>query len=652
LPNFVHTVDPKRAVFLFAGLGYAYLLVLVLLLAGVTIFLFLLDVYAPATFVGMSLALFIFALFIRVSVPEGYELTAEEAPELFRLISQIGSALAAPKPHKVILTGDINAAVVDLPRFALFGSRRWLIIGLPLLHLLSQDEVRALLAHEFAHFSRRHGRLQLWPIRLRATWEFLATNAKQSGLWISPLIVPFYHWYEPRLQRRVQELSRRHEFESDRMAGDIAGGEAAGAGLLRISLAAEYESRVVAKDLLHGTVESPEPPADGLSRTMSGLREYRRHPQLHETLRAMLSEEATAEDTHPSLRDRLHALGCSRLVDLDQSQVANFLAEQTPAIASLLSPSVVSRIEEHLNHAWATEKRSDWVDLHTAATVGASDVSSSEVKWARAKWAASCSQAEVAIPIVRDLLQHEPEHGLGRSLLGSLLINSFDVAHQEEGRQLLEAALQADARYAQHAAASLKRHYLKLGRKDEIARITKRELVLQRQLLNTLAERSELKYRDRIRSVRASRATVEHLQQLLQRHPEIGAAWLVEKKTRALMDTPAHFLIFSVKEPWLTLRSGKSAKLAETILEDLAMVSIADIVVVPMDARPRSPMERRLRRLTGAQIYPVQEIDPTQIAAGWSKASLVRGFLHHTPEYLVFILSIVIVLLISWLVSS
>jgi len=111
---------------------------------------------------GTPLLLTLRALAVDVPAPEGIELTREGAPELFAAIGRIDAAVRGPSLAAVVLTDDLNAGVATVPRFlSFFGSRNYLVVGLPLLQAVRPDEFDAVLAHEFAHLSRRHGRLSL-----------------------------------------------------------------------------------------------------------------------------------------------------------------------------------------------------------------------------------------------------------------------------------------------------------------------------------------------------------------------------------------------------------------------------------------------------------------------------------------------------------
>jgi Zn-dependent protease with chaperone function len=67
---------------------------------------------------------------------------------------------------------------------------------------LPEDEFHAVLAHEFAHFSRAHGRTGNWLYRMRRSWENVAASlAGQEGLFVRPFGL-FFNWFLPRSFRR------------------------------------------------------------------------------------------------------------------------------------------------------------------------------------------------------------------------------------------------------------------------------------------------------------------------------------------------------------------------------------------------------------------------------------------------------------------
>lgn len=90
--------------------------------------------------------------------------TPEEQPALFEFLNRLADETGAPRPHKVFLAPDVNAAVFyDVSALNLFfPSRKNLRIGLGLVNALSLSELKAVLAHEFGHFGQRAMAVGSW----------------------------------------------------------------------------------------------------------------------------------------------------------------------------------------------------------------------------------------------------------------------------------------------------------------------------------------------------------------------------------------------------------------------------------------------------------------------------------------------------------
>ena len=105
------------------------------------------------------LALFMLkALFFRSrsSTARTLEIDAATEPRLFSFLHRIADQAGAPRPHRVFLSGRVNAGVFyDISILNLiFPSKKNLDIGLGLVNVLTLGEVRAVLAHEFGHFAQ------------------------------------------------------------------------------------------------------------------------------------------------------------------------------------------------------------------------------------------------------------------------------------------------------------------------------------------------------------------------------------------------------------------------------------------------------------------------------------------------------------------
>ena len=149
--------------------AFSYLLTLSLAVACVYFPYLLLT--QTVVFALQALALLIGGLAIGVTLlaslvprrdqfkPPGPLLTAASQPRLFAEIERLAAALGEPMPQAVYLAPDVNAGVAQRGGILGFGGRRIMLLGLPLLHVLSVSEFRAVLAHEFGQMPTSTRRL-------------------------------------------------------------------------------------------------------------------------------------------------------------------------------------------------------------------------------------------------------------------------------------------------------------------------------------------------------------------------------------------------------------------------------------------------------------------------------------------------------------
>jgi Zn-dependent protease with chaperone function len=112
---------------------------------------------APLLLLLAFLASGLFAIRRRSYGPAARELTAADEPVLFAFLHRVADEAGAPRPHRVFLVPDVTAAVAyDVAIWNLVvPTRKNLLLGLGLVNALTLDELKAVLAHEFGHFSQR-----------------------------------------------------------------------------------------------------------------------------------------------------------------------------------------------------------------------------------------------------------------------------------------------------------------------------------------------------------------------------------------------------------------------------------------------------------------------------------------------------------------
>ncbi|WP_229898985.1 M48 family metallopeptidase, partial [Streptomyces capoamus] len=169
------TLRALRALVLLLGF---YLLSLVLLaaLVGIDILVFSWG-HGPLTvkagFITVLLALPVVRGMLMLRTPKGEDgpgipVTEADEPRLWALVRELAAAAGTRAPDRILLTGEVNAAVSENPRLlGLFAGRRTLHLGVPLLIGLTEAQLRSVLAHEFGHFTGGDTRLSVLVVRGR-----------------------------------------------------------------------------------------------------------------------------------------------------------------------------------------------------------------------------------------------------------------------------------------------------------------------------------------------------------------------------------------------------------------------------------------------------------------------------------------------------
>jgi heat shock protein HtpX len=186
------------------------------LIAGLVAILFIPDV--PGRVIGFCV---FGAILIAISIvprpsrfaPPGPLLNPAGQPRLFATLEEVARAVGEPMPAEVYITPEMNAGVLQR------GRRRVMVLGLPLMQIMSVSQMRAVLAHEFGHYHSGDTRLGPWVYRTRETIErTLRTVSRQGAL----LQLPFL-WYGRLFLRVSQGVSRQQEFAADQLAARTVG---------------------------------------------------------------------------------------------------------------------------------------------------------------------------------------------------------------------------------------------------------------------------------------------------------------------------------------------------------------------------------------------------------------------------------------------
>lgn len=186
------------------------------------------------------------------------EIQREEYPELFNFIEEIATEAKVKSPKKIYLSRDVNAAVFYNSSFwsMFFPVRKNLQIGVGLINTVTEQELKAIIAHEFGHFSQRSMSVGSYVYNVNEViFNMLYDNnsfdqniqawANISGYFsifviIAVKLIQGIQWILQKMYGlvniRYMTLSREMEFHADEVAANIAGSKPLIDSLLRLEL--------------------------------------------------------------------------------------------------------------------------------------------------------------------------------------------------------------------------------------------------------------------------------------------------------------------------------------------------------------------------------------------------------------------------------
>ena len=456
-----------------ALLGYGYIAgVLTLLLVTVAL-LALLAVQRSGAMVALKLGIVLVpliwavvrAMAVRLEAPGGKEIFRGEAPELFACIDEVRARAGAPKAHKVLVTDHFNAAVVQHPRLGIFGwPRNYLILGLPLMQALDLQEFRAVLGHEFGHLSGAHGKFGAWIYRLRSGWGRLTYALEQDDHWGKVLFVPFFKWYAPAFSALSFVQARRQEYEADQVAAAVVDVRTAGEALVRVHLQGRFLKRNYWRTVLQEADTKAEPEAHPYAMLGTAFAEQRPEHEARDTLEVALKRRTGCDDTHPSLSDRLRALGTTASVPGPI---------KVTAADALLGP-LAEQLASEFDAQWRQSVTAWWQGRHQYAIasrtkLAALSSSTEELciddAFSRAELTEELGDEAAAREQLEALAARAPDHVGTQFALGRLRLADDD----ESGIELLRKAMRLDPG-AEQAACTLIVEYLQRHGRNEEAR--------------------------------------------------------------------------------------------------------------------------------------------------------------------------------------
>jgi hypothetical protein len=435
--------------------------------------------------------LFLRSIWVRVPPPTGLTLPEKEPTlTMMKIAHEVAGAIRGPKVQEILWTDGFSVSIGAVPRVSLLGGplRYYLQVGLPVLHMLSPEQLRAHLAYELGLFAGAHGRFRSWLGGYWFSWSPLLSALTSRGRWGSWLFSRFFAWYVPFFLAQTNDADRFHTYEADRCGADVTSAEVMAEVLLLFEYAPYVEDMAWDEDQEKANEES-----GSYTYIADLLRRQWPESAKERWMDHVLEQTTKRHQLRPALKDRLAALGQTVHVPapIAQSAAEAYLGEHLPAVNERLVQDVQERMAP------------DFVAL------------------------------DGPVPT---------EYELG---------TQAQREDREECVALLERAMELEPNLTVPACAQLATYYLRQGDVVIANRYSRRSTQHERLYDKAIAERSQVSFIESFLPHDLSESEVQQLRTELARHKEVKAAYLVRKEVTYVPEKPVHALGLILDRGWL-----------------------------------------------------------------------------------------------------
>jgi Zn-dependent protease with chaperone function len=330
-------------------------IILVLLIVVVVglVYLFLMIGRIPIQFtvmliVGSCISIYgmVRSLLVKVKYADpGRELEEKEAPGLFKLTREVAETMGTRPIDEIRITATTDLAVYERGTWKERlhdDAERILILGTGIIKDFKQDDFRAVLAHEYGHFSHRDTAGGDIALRVRNDIHkyFYALYTAGQNVWWN-IAFQFLRLYNFIFRRISHGATRLQEVLADRVSAQTYGEAAFRDGLT-------YVIRREIEFTRYANLEIEE--AKKISRPFNNLYELTGNSEneIEEELKKALSQATTEDDTHPGPADRfryIKGIGTSRIPEGDTFLRDLFL--NWDSLTAEMTTSIENRVKDN-----------------------------------------------------------------------------------------------------------------------------------------------------------------------------------------------------------------------------------------------------------------------------------------------------------------
>jgi len=432
----------------------------------------------------------------------------------------------------------------------------------------------------------------------------LLQRLEEEGRTGAGIFTKFFQWYAPFFNAYSFVLARAQEYEADKCSAQIAGREATAAALMAVEIRGRFLEEEFWPDIWKSANESEQPPSDPYTRQRTSLGDDFPVENVNRWVQGSLGVKTGYVDTHPSLNDRLKALGVN-IPAADWSLKVDRLAKPTAA-EHFLGPRAQIWYRA-FEKQWTSAAEPAWKARHEQVQEYSrrfaellykkgQEPLSQEEAWEFVMLACDLEGDDVALPVLKEILAVNPEHVSAHYQLGKILLRQGDSA----GLVHLDTAMNADSTCTFSACALAEQFLREHGQAADAERYHERAGEFADLTEQAEKERTNISVGDTLMEHKLDASIVRQIRDHLRGYDDLKAAFLVQKSVKFLPERTAYVLGIVPNRPWYRSNNDQAdTKLLNLLAEQAPLPAGTYIILLNRSKK----LHRKIEAVPSALVY-------------------------------------------------
>ncbi len=355
------------------------------------------------------------SIYIKPEYPEGITADAESNPEIFRVLDSAIRDTNAEQIDKIYITEDANAAVCFIPSGFGFGGKSLMQMGILLLSILEEEELKSVIIHELSHIYNKDTRISSKISYNIIRWMRIIERSENIVAHV--LLIPFAESYIDTMQLHLAAISKTRETIADKEAATFTSKQTYAIASMKLELLDLYRDDAYAMGEIRMRTEPPHNFYSLLLTSFYDEFANNYNPWINQIKKRISS----IYDTHPSFKERMQALG---IENYSYPVVFRFENNSYRKEIQALLDAKNQEFFEALSENWSEYTEEYQAQLEIVKNFKESDDPDSNLKYAMAL--EETGNRDEAYSVYNKIISKQADYSPALYRLGQLLLHKND----------------------------------------------------------------------------------------------------------------------------------------------------------------------------------------------------------------------------------